>query len=88
MVALADILYTPLAVSVPNHRHKGAAALFAENQSGVAMFRLVAISRAGLRFRFLLSLLPDVTLNHDRKEVFVPIPLRLLQSLCLADVGF
>ena len=88
MVALTDILHSPLVVPVPDHRHKGAAALFAENQSGVAVFRLVSIGRAGLRFQFLLSLLPDVTLNNSRKEVFVPVPLRLLQSLCLAAVGF
>lgn len=88
MVALTDILHTPLAVPVPDHRHKGTSALFAENQSGVAVFRLVSIGRAGLRFQFLLSLLPDVTLNNSRKEVFVPVPLRLLQSLRLATVSF
>ena len=88
MVALTDILHTPLAVPVPDHRHKGAAALFAENQSGVAVLRLVAIGRTSLRFQFLLSLLPNVTLNNDREEVLVPIPLRLLQSLRLTAVGF
>ena len=88
MVALTDILHTPLAIPVPNHRHKGTAALLAENQSGVAVFRLVAIGRAGLRFQFLLNLLPDAMLDNDRKEVFVPVPLRLLQSFRLIAVGF
>ena len=88
MVALTDILHTPLAVPVPDHRHKGAAALFAENKFGVAVLSLVAIGRAGLRFQFLLNLLLDVTLNNDKKEVFVTMPFPLLQPLCLASVDF
>ena len=34
LVARIDIFHAPLAVSAPYYRHKGAAALFAGNQSG------------------------------------------------------
>ena len=50
VVALADILHTPLAVPMPDHGDEYIATLLAPEQSGIAVLRTVSVGWSGLLF--------------------------------------
>ena len=90
VVALADILHTPLAVPVPDHGDEYIATLLTPEQSGIAVLRAVSVGWPGLLFQPLMDQLPYIRFHDDREEVFVAIPFCLLQSFCqkyAVDVG-
>ena len=90
VVALADILHTPLAVPVPDHGDEYIATLLTPEQSGIAVLRAVSVGWPGLLFQPLLNQFPYIRFHDDREEVFVAIPFCLLQSFCqkyAVDVG-
>ena len=88
MVALTDILHTPITIPVPDHGDEYIATLLAPEQSGIAVLRAVSVGWPGLLFQPLMDQLPYIRFHDDREEVFVAIPFRLLQSFCLAILGF
>lgn len=87
VVALADILHTPLAVPVPDHGDKYITALLAPEQPCIAVLGAVSVGWPGLLFQPLLNQFPYIQFHDDREEVFVAIPFLLLQLLCLATMG-
>lgn len=79
MVAPTDILHTPVIVPVPDHRHKGTAALFAENQSSVNGFDYYDVKKgtveSGSTTRIAMWML-DTDYDGmciDPKQVFFPM---------------
>ena len=90
VVALTDILHTPLAVPIPNHWDEDIAALLAPEQPGIAVLGAVSVGWPGPAFQLLLNQFPYIRFHDDREEVFVAIPFCLLQSFCqkyAVDVG-
>lgn len=88
VVARTDIFHAPLTVPVPDHGDEYIATLLAPEQPGIAVLGAVSVGWPGLLFQPLLNQFPYIRFHDDREEVFVAIPFRLLQSFCLAILGF
>lgn len=78
LIALADILHTPITVPVPDHGDEYIAALLTPEQPCIAVLETVSVGRPGPLFQPLLNQFPYIRFHDNWEEIFVAIPFRLL----------
>lgn len=72
LIASADILYTTVAVPVPDHGDKDVSALRTAEQTSIAMLGLVTLGGASLCLQPLLSGVPQLFADDWRENIFMP----------------